>query len=1003
MTTTLVFNGSASITGLWFGELVAHADMQRAVAVAIELEVEDLLGVARATATLRAVAADPTTTAGLRVTSLVYEIRVKNGSDAQVTIANASLNTRTAEVIFGDNTYILTFGGVESSQFEASGAVFTPADASAGASATADNSDAEEEALLGALLVIVLVAGVAFIAYRKLHAEKDYNLGDAEASAYGANQAIESTGNGTSYVQKKKRSMHAGTGGALSGNLFTIAQQPQNMPKNRDRNRLPYDATIVPVSAYVNASLVKGHGVRKYIAAQGPMDNTAADFWRMVVEQKSNTVAMLGDVFEDGQAMCHQYWPQAVGKALDFTDEAGRTVSVSCRSTDSKDGFTQTTLNVKVDGAESTVKHLQFSGWSDRKLPADPSALIKFREAVAASAGEYPATVHCNNGTGRTGTYIVFDMAIERFQASADDTEMAEVLYQSRTFRPYMIEQPAQYIFAHNAFVEFLLQQASNPAAGLSSDHADFVKRFQVPPRLYPFDLGRGGRSILSMEKCTLLPPGRLSASNLRAAAAEPTSGRIVLCSDIVIVVREEATGALVLETYADRINVKCQSVTGQVGQLKVRVGKELKLKFESEDSKAAWKASLENMDKYVRTAELSGKRLMSLKPSSRRDALRIMRIVDPDTQEGADSLKSEFEQIPTIIQPATDYASSVAAVNDGRTLGDNRAVANPLYGEVMVPQSPGAVSQDQQQMYVTANPMNAMRGGLSGAPMINPLSSPMTGYSMVPAAGDDSSYDIAQKLLELEEELNVAEALRVRQAEASEELGGYMDVSPGYGGIAGASEVGGYMTVNPVSVPTATTISGYSELKPGQKPSVQQLDEITKNIKLANRATADVVQRQLSQLATKKPNSETLDVQGSTQAMMRTALSPPQPTPAGTSAMDKLKARVSASKAASPAQAPAPASSNPSAPSSPTRSAYSSPVKTAPAPAPYRASSRPSPKKAWAPTSDSGGGGFTLTKSATKRMSHRPTAASAADAVPVFDEATKARMRASGLVVPDE
>lgn len=49
-----------------------------------------------------------------------------------------------------------------------------------------------------------------------------------------------------------------------------------------------------------------------YIASQGPLPQTADEFWIMVWEQRSNVVAMLTQDMEARKVKCHRYWPDFV-------------------------------------------------------------------------------------------------------------------------------------------------------------------------------------------------------------------------------------------------------------------------------------------------------------------------------------------------------------------------------------------------------------------------------------------------------------------------------------------------------------------------------------------------------------------------------------------------------------------------------------------------------------------------------------------------------------------
>ncbi|KAG7271054.1 hypothetical protein CRUP_037953, partial [Coryphaenoides rupestris] len=85
------------------------------------------------------------------------------------------------------------------------------------------------------------------------------------------------------------------------------ADLPWNRSKNRFTNIKPYNNNRVkllsepgmPGSDYINASFISG-----------PLPGTVADFWRMVWETGTRTIAMLTQCYEKGRIRCHQYWPE---------------------------------------------------------------------------------------------------------------------------------------------------------------------------------------------------------------------------------------------------------------------------------------------------------------------------------------------------------------------------------------------------------------------------------------------------------------------------------------------------------------------------------------------------------------------------------------------------------------------------------------------------------------------------------------------------------------------
>ena len=91
-----------------------------------------------------------------------------------------------------------------------------------------------------------------------------------------------------------------------------------NVMKNRYPSFVPFDShrvSIIPdqdgEKDYINASFVHSYQKHKgFIAAQGPLEFTVYDFWKMITKYRIQIIVMLTDLVEDGHEMCAKYWPE---------------------------------------------------------------------------------------------------------------------------------------------------------------------------------------------------------------------------------------------------------------------------------------------------------------------------------------------------------------------------------------------------------------------------------------------------------------------------------------------------------------------------------------------------------------------------------------------------------------------------------------------------------------------------------------------------------------------
>lgn len=129
---------------------------------------------------------------------------------------------------------------------------------------------------------------------------------------------------------------------------------------------------------------IPGGTVNRYIATQGPLQNTTLDFWRMVQQESSQLVIMLTTVMERGRPKCHQYWPSA-----DEELELSTGFSIKC-VTEKPDEtgsfvFRELILCDKNVDETRTIQHMQYLAWPDHGVPSDPNLFLQFTEKVRAT------------------------------------------------------------------------------------------------------------------------------------------------------------------------------------------------------------------------------------------------------------------------------------------------------------------------------------------------------------------------------------------------------------------------------------------------------------------------------------------------------------------------------------------------------------------------------------------------------------------------------------------
>ncbi|XP_029907532.1 receptor-type tyrosine-protein phosphatase alpha [Myripristis murdjan] len=244
------------------------------------------------------------------------------------------------------------------------------------------------------------------------------------------------------------------------------ASKEENKEKNRYVNILPYDHSRVhlsslegvPDSDFINASFINGYQEKnKFIAAQGPKEETVNDFWRMIWEQNTATIVMVTNLKERKECKCAQYWPDqgcwTYGNIRVSVEDMMVLVDYTIRKF-----CIQQVGDVSGKKPQRLVTQFHFTSWPDFGVPFTPIGMLKFLKKVKTCNPQYagPIVVHCSAGVGRTGTFIVIDAMLDMMN-SERKVDVFGFVTRIRAQRCQMVQTDMQYVFIFQALLEHYL------------------------------------------------------------------------------------------------------------------------------------------------------------------------------------------------------------------------------------------------------------------------------------------------------------------------------------------------------------------------------------------------------------------------------------------------------------------------------------------------------------------------------------------------------------------
>ncbi|XP_024120843.1 receptor-type tyrosine-protein phosphatase N2 isoform X1 [Oryzias melastigma] len=242
----------------------------------------------------------------------------------------------------------------------------------------------------------------------------------------------------------------------------TVGLKDGNAKKNRSAAVVAYDHSRITLrvensqgnSDYINASPIMDHDPRNpaYIATQGPLPSTVADFWQMVWENGCVVIVMLTPLVENGVKQCYHYWPDEGSNLYHIYEVNLVSEHIWC------DDFLVRSFYLKnmQTNETRTVTQFHFLTWLNQNVPETSRTLLDFRRKVnkCYRGRSCPIIVHCSDGAGRSGTYILIDMVLNKMAKGAKEIDIAATLEHLRDQRPGMVQTKDQFEFALTTVAE---------------------------------------------------------------------------------------------------------------------------------------------------------------------------------------------------------------------------------------------------------------------------------------------------------------------------------------------------------------------------------------------------------------------------------------------------------------------------------------------------------------------------------------------------------------------
>ncbi|XP_047145967.1 receptor-type tyrosine-protein phosphatase C isoform X1 [Hydra vulgaris] len=241
-------------------------------------------------------------------------------------------------------------------------------------------------------------------------------------------------------LDKKTKELMNGTG--MADEFSVLCQSTQSDMQGSNLYKV-----LLSEGKYIDASFVDGYKQRNsFILTLAPKEDSAYEFWKMVVEQQCHTIVMLAKC-QEGVEGYYRYWPDVDGEC------SYRDLNVFLCSEVANGNIITRKIKIVSRKLRCEVNHFQYVDWPNGDVPhrrAYPNicTLMQSAEKSQQQLGNGPIIVHAGNDYGRSGTFVAIYNSTERLKVE----QLIDVLQCVRTIRiaqPLAVDNVLQYQFVY--------------------------------------------------------------------------------------------------------------------------------------------------------------------------------------------------------------------------------------------------------------------------------------------------------------------------------------------------------------------------------------------------------------------------------------------------------------------------------------------------------------------------------------------------------------------------